>query len=171
MYATKLKAEAMTIDPIDFRAAMREMAGAVSIIAAGCGSHRRGMTATAVCSLSAQPPALLVCVNKDTECHKAILEHGAFSVNVLGADAEPLANRFAGRDGSRGLERFAAGRWGALSTGAPVLHDAVSVFDCTLRQSFDGGTHSVFIGDVASVATQAGQAALVYRGGRFATVD
>lgn len=171
MLATQRKAEIMSIDPADFRAAMREMAGAVSIIAAGCGSRRRGMTATAVCSLSAQPPTLLVCINKDTECHKAIVEHGAFSVNVLGANAEGLANRFAGREGTRGLERFAAGRWSALATGAPVLEDAVAVFDCTLRQSFDGGTHSVFIGDVSAVSTQGGQAALVYRAGRFAAVD
>jgi flavin reductase (DIM6/NTAB) family NADH-FMN oxidoreductase RutF len=171
MIACNVKVKPRMIDPAEFRAAMRELAAGVAIVTAGSGACRRGMTATAVCSLSATPPALLVCVNRDADCHKTILEYGAFCVNLLGSAGETLASRFAGRTGERGAERFGVGRWGMLSTGAPVLQDAVASFDCILRETVDAGTHSIFIGDVDAVTTGAGNSALVYRGGRFSSVE
>lgn len=171
MAACKPKISESFVDPAEFRAAMREMAAGVTIVTSGVGVHRRGLTATAVCSLSADPPALLVCVNRDAECHRAILDHGMFCVNVLGASSEALAGRFAGRDGIRGVERFAAGSWGTMATGAPVLQDAVAAFDCSLRESMDGGTHSIFIGQVEAITIGSSQAALIYRAGLFSLVD
>jgi flavin reductase (DIM6/NTAB) family NADH-FMN oxidoreductase RutF len=152
----------------DFRTAMRELAAGVTIITAGVQAGRRGLTATAVCSVSADPPTLLVCVNRSAEGHAAISESGAFCVNVVGAEHRWLAERFAGRDGTRGAERFEHGDWCALATGAPVLADAIAAFDCRVTQAIDGGTHTVFLGAVVATTASPERAALLYRAGAFA---
>jgi flavin reductase (DIM6/NTAB) family NADH-FMN oxidoreductase RutF len=170
MAAVRPKTEDCFVEPAAFRAAMRELAAGVTIVTSGEGVNRRGLTATAVCSLSADPPTLLACINRDAECHRAILDHGMFCVNVLGAGGEGLAARFAGRDGVRGVDRFLRGSWSALATGAPVLEDAVASFDCSLREVLDGGTHSIVIGQVEALAVGASQPALVYRAGLFSHV-
>lgn len=160
----------MGIDPSTFRAAMREFPAGVTIISAGKGTDRRGLTATAVCSLSAEPPALLVCVNRNSQCHDTILQYSAFGVNVLAGGGETLAARFAGHGGAKGAERFAEGSWIELLTGAPILADAAVAFDCTLREVLDGGSHSIFIGDVAAAHLNGQREALVYRAGQFSRI-
>lgn len=155
------------VDPVAYRAAMRELAAGVTIIAAGSGEHRRGLTATAVCSVSAEPPTLLVCINRATDGHAAISLGGAFSVNIIGPEHRALADRFAGRNGIHGMERFAEGRWDTLATGAPVLTDALAVFDCRLVHAVDWTTHTVFLGTVVATRISAERPALVYRAGSF----
>ncbi|WP_246519938.1 flavin reductase family protein [Ancylobacter lacus] len=152
----------------DFRAAMRELAGGVTIITAAGPNGPRGLTATAVCSVSAEPPTLLVCVNRATEGHGAIDGAGSFCVNVTATEHRDLAEHFAGRGGLRGAERFLHGRWDTLATGAPVLADALAAFDCRVIQRLDWGTHTVFLGAVAATRIAAAERpALVYRGGAF----
>jgi flavin reductase (DIM6/NTAB) family NADH-FMN oxidoreductase RutF len=153
-----------------FRLAMRQMASAVTIVTSGSGPCRRGLTATAVCSLSADPPSLLVCINKQTECHETIRRNGHFCVNALGADDQGLAGRFAGRDGSHGLARFAAGSWAELVTGAPVLQEAIAVFDCKLLNACDGGTHSIFVGGILAARVNTSQPILIYHSGSFVSL-
>ncbi|MFE0756767.1 flavin reductase family protein [Inquilinus sp. NPDC058860] len=154
----------------DFRAAMRELAGGVAIVTTGTGDDRRGLTATAVCSLSAEPPTLLACVNRSAESHAAILRHGAFCVNLTAGEHQALAERFAGRAGVRGAERFAAGQWITLATGAPVLADAPAAFDCTVLDALERGSHTIFIGGVKAVHVTPRRPALVYRSGLFAAL-
>lgn len=145
---------------------MREVASAVTIVTSGSGELARGLTATAFSSLSAEPPSVLVCVNRDSECHQTISQSDSFCVNVLGASSHQLANRFAGRDGIRGLARFKIGEWLILSTGAPVLADALVAFDCRLRKSVDAGSHTIFIGDVAAIL-RTSRDAFIYRKSEF----
>ena len=163
--------EEIAVDAAGFRAAMRELAGGVTIITADGPAGPRGLTATAVCSVSAEPPTLLVCVNRASEGHAAIRAAGAFCVNVTAAEHRPLAEHFAGRGGVRGAERFRLGRWGVLATGAPVLDDALSAFDCRVVQTIDHGTHTVFLGAVLAARTAGPQrAALLYRAGAFSAL-
>ena len=98
-------------DPLvhDFRAAMRQLAATVCVVTAGTGDGRRGLTATAVCSLSITPPSMLVCVNRQGAAHRAITENGCFCVNILGADQLDVAHRFAGQTGA-GENKFVVGR-------------------------------------------------------------
>ncbi|MBD2750542.1 flavin reductase family protein [Microvirga sp. BT688] len=152
---------------MEFRLAMRELASAVSIITAGQGKKRRGLTVTALCSLSVEPPSLIVCVNKATEGHKAILQHGSFCVNVLAAEHRLFADSFAGRTGRRGIERFSEGEWTSLVTGAPVLAGAIAVLDCEIINFLDHGTHTVFIGAVRAARSEPNRRALVYRAGDY----
>ncbi|MGI6245917.1 MAG: flavin reductase family protein [Pseudochelatococcus sp.] len=162
--------DADTVSPAEFRNAMREVASGVSIISSGRSGRARGLTATAFASLSAEPPAVLVCVNRDSECHRTILETGAFCLNILKAEDEALAHRFAGRGGIRGHERFLEGNWMTLATGSPVLSHALVAFDCLLRESVASHTHMIFIGDVAAISSAGSGSALVYRAGAFSAI-
>jgi len=156
------------VDADAFRAAMRELAAGVTIVTAGTADGRRGLTATAVCSVSADPPTLLACINRATDGHAAIAAAGHFCVNVVAAEHRDLAERFAGRDGSHGVERFERGDWDRLVTGAPVLADAVAAFDCRVVEAMSWGTHTIFIGRVAATRIAPARAGLVYRAGAFA---
>lgn len=153
--------------PVEFRTVMRELTGAISIVTAGVGENRRGLTVTALCSLSVDPPSLIVCVNKDTEGHKMILRYMSFCVNVAAAEHRPVANCFAGLTGRQGVERFAEGEWTTLVTGAPVLANAVAVMDCVVIDRLDRGSHTVFIGGVRAAQSDPHRSALIYRAGLY----
>jgi flavin reductase (DIM6/NTAB) family NADH-FMN oxidoreductase RutF len=155
------------ISPVEFKTAMRRLAAGVTIVATAGRQGRAGLTATAVCSLSADPPRLLVCVNRDSAPNGAIARAKRFSVNVLATRHKALALRFAGATGVQGEERFAKGEWREGVTGAPLLADALASFDCRLLDAVESGTHTIFIGDVREAhATPAG-APLVYAAGAF----
>lgn len=155
------------IDQDLFRSAMRELPGSVTIVAAGEGAERRGLTATAICSLSVDPPSLIACINRQTDGCAAIRRYGCFSVNVIAAEHETLANRFAGRGDARGADRFNCGRWIRLSTGAPVLEDAVVAFDCVVLEAIEYSSHTVFIGGVQAAKVAAERQPLVYHSGSY----
>ena len=105
----------------DFRKAMRTLASAVSIVSTAHDGRRFGMTATAVCSLSMQPPTLLVCVNQSTSLHHPLLSAGRFCINILHADQDELARTF----GRKGIEdRFASGNWQVDDRGVPCCRRA-----------------------------------------------
>lgn len=156
-----------------YKQAMRHCAGAVALVTVGREAGRRtGLTVTSVCSLSDDPPSLIVCVNRNASAHPRIREEGCFVVNFLGEDHAPLALTFAGQKGLAGDARFALGDWAARATGTPVLADAVVAFDCDLREEFETGTHSVFVGNVRDVYLSeghigAGASPLVYVRGGF----
>lgn len=158
------------INPLHFRNAMRRVASSVTIVSSGRADAARGITVTAFSSLSVDPPAVLICVNRTSEIHRTILDTRAFCVNVLKSADEALAGRFAGREGVRGADRFLNRHWTQLITGSPALLEALAVFDCTVRDSIVSGTHSIFIGDVVAVESGAPGQALVYREGAFGVV-
>lgn len=135
----------------DFRAAMRQLAATVCIITAGKGADRRGLTATAVCSMSVAPPSMLVCVNRFGEAHQAITTAGSFCVNILAADQQDTALRFAGQAGDSGATKFAPYGWTELATGAPALDGALVNLDCAIASATETESHSVFIGTVRAI--------------------
>src|SRR6476660_10298680 len=107
--------EAKPLDAGQFKAGMRSLAGAVNIITSRDAGHRYGMTATAVCSASAEPPTVLVCINKLASTHNAVSKSKTFCVNVLRADDWQLSTTFSG--GQTGDARFKHGNWTRLATG------------------------------------------------------
>ena len=92
----------MAVDPDSFRAAMARFPGAVTIVSARAATGRLGLTATAVCSVSAEPPSLLACVNRRTGTCAAVADSGLFNVSLLPDPSDALAMRFAGADGATG---------------------------------------------------------------------
>jgi flavin reductase (DIM6/NTAB) family NADH-FMN oxidoreductase RutF len=157
----------MAARPEEFIAGMRQLAAGVSVITTAHRGRRAGLTATAVCSVSAAPPQLLACINRSAEAHDLIRAAGLFAVNVLASHQRPLAERFSGVLGLHGPERFAAGTWTGLATGAPVLDPCLAAFDCVVTEAVSAATHTVFIGRVEAVRTRPDLSPLLYVEGDY----
>lgn len=147
-----------------FRSGMSKLGGACTIITSSHEGERAGLTATAVCSVSAEPPRLLVCINRNVRAHQIISEGGVLGVNVLDAHHESLAMRFAGMvQGVVGNDRFLEGDWSHGPSGVPILRDALVSFECRVIEETISGTHSIFLCDVMDVGTSDdSSSALVY---------
>ena len=113
----------------DFKQAMRYLAGAVTIVTTGSGEERRGLTATAVCSLSADPPRVIACINRNGITYEMISKSRKLGINILSAAHQTLAMRFAGMMDIGDVDRFGEGKWRTLSTGAPILDDALTAME------------------------------------------
>ena len=156
------------VEAVVYREAMRRLAAGVTIITTEHEGEKGGLTATAVCSLSTEPPQILVCVNKTASAHDPIGEAGFFCVNILAPDHRKIAERFAGMDGVEGDERFAdMGDWSMLTTGAPVLKGCPVSFDCKLVTKVAAGTHTIYIGEIIDLTLDPQAHALLYCDGAF----
>lgn len=156
----------MVVDPAAFRAAMGRFPGAVTIITTRVPDERRGITATAVCSVTAEPPSLLVCVNRKTGTCAGITATGRFNVNLLPDPSHDLAMRFAGAGGVTGEDKFAEGDWHEDARGLPVLGNARVAFSCEVTDSMQAGSHQVFIGRITQIHHGDGEA-LMFEQSRF----
>jgi flavin reductase (DIM6/NTAB) family NADH-FMN oxidoreductase RutF len=150
-----------------YRDLMRHQAGAVTLIATGVHGNRTGLIATAVCSLTDSPPTLLICVNESASAHDLIQETGSFSVNLLCAGQKDLVGVFTGKTGLAGEARFDDALWQTLKTGAPVLKEALSTFDCEVVDTKRVSTHTIYIGEVRDGKAEDGADPLVYFRGGF----
>jgi flavin reductase len=149
-----------------FKAGMRTLAGAVNIITSAHAGHRYGMTATAVCSATAEPPTVLACINKLASTHGAVAKSGAFCVNVLRSEGWELSTTFSGAQS--GEARFKEGNWTRLATGSPVLIDALVSFDCRVVKKMVHGTHTIFLGQVEQMLFGQQGKPLLYSEGQYA---
>ncbi|WP_027573204.1 flavin reductase family protein [Bradyrhizobium sp. WSM1743] len=159
------------VSSADFRGAMRHLTGGVSVITAGRGKDITGMTVTSVTSLSVEPPTLLVSINRDASSFPLIRRHGAFGVNILNADQLDIAERFAGKGGLKGADRFAGAKWVTAISGVPLLFDALSAFDCEVEEIVERHSHGIVIGRVRDVRNSTRNAALAYWHGQYVAVD
>ena len=147
---------------------MRQLSAAVTVVTTGTSAEdRAGLTATAVCSVCAEPPQLLVCVNRSSEAGAIVRRLGFFCVNVLSHEQIHIAKRFSGMDGSPRAERFALGAWGTLQSGAPALEECLANFDCVIEQYIEAGTHVILIGRIVSIAVNTGLEPLAFVDGQF----
>ena len=158
-----------TIEPATFRQAMRRLAGGVGLITVGTGDDRSGLTATSVTSLSADPPRLLVCINRSTSAWPKLAEYGVFGVNLLHSNQQDLADRFAGKSGEKGADRFAGVRWKSLVTGAPLLDGALAAIDCTIEEIIERHSHAIVIGRIEAVDLGVCSDPLLYWSGTYRT--
>ena len=150
-----------------FRMAMRSLASGVSVLTHGVGEHRTGLTATSVASLSAEPPSLIVCVNRSASLYRQLGSGDLFGVNVLGAEHAEIADRFAGRSGLNGAERFREGRWIETSEGVSLLADAIAAFECETEEILERHSHAVLIGRVRLAARRPAGGALIHWRGAY----
>ena len=153
----------------DFLAGMRRAATGVAIVTTKRGEERLGVTVSAICSLSLEPPSLLVCLHHRSRASDAILESGFFCANILSDEQHELSDIFAGRKEGPAGERFAAAEWLPLATGAPALVGALAAFDCTLVREMRWGSHHVLVGSVCDVEIGQGRP-LVYCDKSYARV-
>lgn len=133
-----------------FIQAMRAVASSVTVVTTGGPAGRHGATVSAFCSVSADPPSVLVCLKADSRIARSVAANGAFCVNVLPDGREDVADRFAGRDDHRVADRFD----GIACTGdpeaAPGIRGATAFF-CSLRETVEFGSHRIFVGHVDRV--------------------
>lgn len=149
------------------RLAMRRLAGGVSVVTAGRGEGRTGATVTSAQSLSLDPETMVVSINKASSTWPAIAGSGAFCVNILAADQEAVADRFAGRGGVKGAARYEGASWFELVTGSAALHGALASIDCEVANIVEHGSHALILGSVRALVLGEGTQALVYADGRY----
>ncbi|WP_086481473.1 flavin reductase family protein [Oceanospirillum sanctuarii] len=160
-----------TVSSDDHKYGMRHFAVGVTIISAAHEGQKAGLTATAVCSVTAEPPRLVVFVNKNVQASDIILSSGALCVNVLASDQEEVAKAFAGMvKDVQGEARFEYGQWRELVTGAPTLDGSLANFDCRVVKVFDESTHHAFLCEVMSTCERNDGEALIYLNGGFRSV-
>ncbi len=163
------KTYASACTPERYKTALRHVPAPVAIITTLHDGEFGGMTATAVCSVSAAPPQILVCVNRDTRTGPMISASGRFAVNFLAWEHRDLAMRFSQPSLPPG-ERFADAGWTAAQSGTPILPDAVAAFDCQVVDANVYATHTVFIGQVVEIIGEE-RDALLYRNGQFHNIQ
>ncbi|MCY1389331.1 FMN reductase (NADH) RutF [compost metagenome] len=151
----------------DMLQAMRRLAKSVTIISTSNGTERFAMAATAVDSLSTEPPSLLICVNKTASPHAALEAGADFCVNILGLEQQHLARLCSGA--IKGEARFGQGNWLTSAEGIPYLGDAQSAILCRQDGQFSYGTHTVFIGRILQIHTSETITPLVYLDGSYTT--
>jgi flavin reductase (DIM6/NTAB) family NADH-FMN oxidoreductase RutF len=156
-------------DSAAFRNAMRALSSGVAIIASGEDEARAGCTAISLTSLSLAPPTLIVCLARSSSTLARLREVGAFSINLLAARHQALAHRFSGHGGVQGARRFDTAQWLTLSTGAPVLAEAIAAFDCLVEEVIERHSHAIILGAVVSLKEGADEPVLARRRGEYAT--
>lgn len=154
------------VDINAFRDGMSMLASAVTVVTTGGARGRAGFTATAVTSVTDQPPTLLVCMNRGSHAHPVFAHNASLCVNVLAADQQLVSALFADRN-VRMDERFERVGWRTLETGSPALDGAVVSVDCRIVQTLESGSHSVFFCEVAAIGQGGGHDALVYFDRRY----
>jgi flavin reductase (DIM6/NTAB) family NADH-FMN oxidoreductase RutF len=156
----------------ELRATMGHLASGVTIITSVLDGEDIGMTATAFCSVSLEPPLVLLAVGDQARMYDALLDGGTWAVSILPASARDIAARFAvpGRPSDRLLLADLPWRRGP-ATGHVLLDGAIAVLECRTEQRVPAGDHAVIIGRVVSVHTHdPGAAPLVHFRGRYRTV-
>ena len=143
--------------------AMSRAATGVTIVTTTGQDGDFGQTVSAMSSVSADPPMVLVCINRKSRVCAPIERDCIFAINVLRADHRRLADAFAGRPRRGTPYDFTTARWDTGITGAPLLAGSVARFDCTLAAAYPAGTHQIIVGNVVSAEAGAG-APLVYAG-------
>ena len=151
------------LDKTSYRAAMAQLGAAVNVITGSGSQGRVGCTVSAVCSVTDEPPTLLVCINRSSQNNQALKDAGALCVNVLSAEQRFIAEQFAAKHISVEA-RFGSAEWDVLATGAPVLRGALASLDCEIISTTEVGTHTVFACAVKAVRSGPSGDGLMYFG-------
>jgi flavin reductase (DIM6/NTAB) family NADH-FMN oxidoreductase RutF len=155
----------------DFRGAMRHLVGGVSVITVGQGQDISGMTVSSVSSLSTDPPSLIVSINRSASSWPLLVRDRVFGVNILTADQLEVAERFTGKDGAKGRDRFEGAVWTTARTGVPLLVDALVAADCEVEEIIERHSHGIVIGRVRDLIVSSPTAALAYWQGQYVSID
>ena len=154
---------ASSLSADEFKLGMRQLTLPVAVITVHSAAQRNGLTASSFCSVSVDPPRILVCIGKNASAHRQLTVGEGIGVNVLATEQQDQARRFASKE-LRGEQRFAEGGWSALKTGAPMLEGTAVSFDCVVDQIIDDTTHSIVTATVVAVRHSANEC-LLYRNG------
>ncbi|HJZ46808.1 MAG TPA: flavin reductase family protein [Roseiflexaceae bacterium] len=151
----------MPIDDARFRQAMGHFASGVTVVTTAVSGELYGMTVSSFASLSLKPPLVLICIDKTVPTHDMIKHAGCFVVNILEERQEHLSRRFA----TTTNDKFKGVAWHNGQLELPVLDNTLAAIECRLRETLDGGDHTIFVGAVMDAEIREGAPLLYYRGG------
>jgi len=151
----------MPVDDAQFKLAMSHFASGVTVVTTEQEGTPYGMTVAAFSSLSLHPPLVLICIEKSVRTHEAIATAGKFGVSILSQSQTDVSNRFA----SRSEDKFSGIATHRGSSGVPLVDGAITTLECSLREQFPGGDHSIFVGEVVAIETAEGVPLVYYRSG------
>lgn len=146
---------------------MAHFATGVTVVAARHGPLLAGMTASAIATISIDPPILMASIARKAETHGAIIGSHAFAVSVLAEDQRELADCFAQPTTATKLTRFCDAAWHEAETGSPILEGALAYFDCRLTERHDGGDHTIFLGEIVAAGYREDAAPLLWYGSAY----
>lgn len=151
----------MAIDPRELRNTMGLFATGVTVITTKDATGKPfGLTANAFSSLSLDPPLLLICVDKKVDCYACFDESKVFVVNFLAREQEELSTRFA----TKGIEKFEGVPYTLGTLGVPLLDGALAHLECKVAAGYEGGDHTIYTGEVQTIATADVKPLLFYQG-------
>jgi len=152
----------MPVSADEFKAALGEWGSGVTIVTARAGEEIHGMTVSAFCSVSLEPPLVLVCADKATNTQSLIERGGCFAVSILARGQEELSNRFASK--RQEWQRFDGLEVETAKTGAPLIPGAVVGLDCSVSAAHDAGDHVIYVGRVEEARLRDAEPLFYYRG-------
>jgi len=152
----------LPLDSQTFREAMSRIAAAVHIVTTDGVGGRAGGTVSAACSVSDDPASILICLNRQSRIHAAVLKNRCFCLNTLTDDHQEISDVFAGKESADMSDRFAHGSWTDLATGCPALDSAGLSVDCEVFSVSEVGTHSIIVGTVADLRMTDPGKSLIY---------
>ena len=149
------------IDVKSFWAAVSQRAIGAAVVTAADADGPAGFLALSATHLSADPPMMMVSIDKRTSALAAVTNGRHFAINYLPQGAQDLADSFGGKGALKGADRFEAGRWTTLTTGAPILSDAVGALDCALEETIERHGVVIAIGRLVDFSANAEREPLI----------
>jgi len=157
--------ESSSVTPQEFRAALGRFTSGVTVITVETPSGEvHGMTASSFCSVSLQPPLVLVCIDHLAETYLHLRERGRFGVSVLKEEQEALSEFFADPERNPDAARRLDIHYNQMKSGMPVLANTLANLDCTVVKAHAAGDHTIFVGEVKEVSVADGSPLLYFRG-------
>lgn len=155
----------MPIDKNELRRVMGHFATGVAVITTRAANGEYfGLTVNALSSLSLVPPLLLVCIDKKAESYPCFDESKVFTANVLNAEQEDISRRFASNS-MTGAKKFEGTSYRVGANGVPILSGALAYLECRVTGAFDGGDHTIYVGEIEQADSIEGEPLLFFRGG------
>ena len=155
------------IDSSQFRKIMSRFATGVTVVTTKSGDEIHGLTCNAFCSISLTPCTVMVSVAKDARSWPLIEKSRLFAVNVLSESQIHVSDRFAGRHRDKDDNRFEGIEWTTATTGAPILRGTQGYLDCRVTRAYDGGSHTLFLGEVVALGLDDTQSPLMFYQSRY----
>jgi flavin reductase (DIM6/NTAB) family NADH-FMN oxidoreductase RutF len=153
----------MTIDPDSFRSVLGRFASGITVVTTRDAEGRdMGMTVSAFCSVSLEPPLVQVCVDHAASLYAALAASTRYGVSILASEQEALSRRFATAESTR---RFDGIGYRRGESGVLLLDDALAQLECRIVASHATGDHTMFVGEVESATARSARPLLYYRGG------
>jgi flavin reductase (DIM6/NTAB) family NADH-FMN oxidoreductase RutF len=151
----------MAMDSREIRNIMGHFATGVTIVTTrdSAGSPF-GLTVNSFTSLSLNPPLVVVCIDKAAQCYSCFEESKVFAVNVLSEDQEELSSRFA----TKGIEKFGEIKWHRGENNVPLLDGSIGTIECKIVNSYEGGDHTIYLGEIVSANATEDRPLLFFKG-------